>query len=492
MAAFLTIGCAFGQIGYPGQYPGQYPGRGRYPQGGSSSPFPGRGKKTATNTQQDAQVPLTTITGILRRISNTELVVGADDKRIVTLALTSTTKYYKAGGGSGTTSDFQPGDHLTVDATRNDKGYYSARNVTQVKVGTAEERAAASEPVDSSPIAGAAGDDSDDDRPRLRRGSGAGGPESPITPQIAQGDSNDSQTVARNEPAGPAPSDPNDPGPPKLKRGAQERRASSDTSSPNADLPREDVKGVKPSPEVPEIPNSGDAVLDKAREAALTFSESLPNYVVKQFTTRYQSEAARRGETSWHALDTISADVVSEGGKDKYKNILVNGKPPKEAVEKSGSWSTGEFSSVLLDVLSPATDADFHNKRSSSIANHAAWRYDFTVDQANSHWHVYSAADSYKPEYTGTIWIDKENSRVLRIELSARNMPKAFPLDTVESAVDYDYVLIGERKFLLPVHSEALSCGRGTSFCSRNVIDFRNYKKFGADTSVTFEPTPDK
>jgi hypothetical protein len=65
-------------------------------------------------------------------------------------------------------------------------------------------------------------------------------------------------------------------------------------------------------------------------------------------------------------------------------------------------------------------------------------------------------------------------------------MPKAFPLDTVESAVDYDYVLIADKKFLLPVHSEALSCERGTAICSRNVIDFRNYRKFGADTEITF------
>jgi hypothetical protein len=28
---------------------------------------------------------------------------------------------------------------------------------------------------------------------------------------------------------------------------------------------------------------------------------------------------------------------------------------------------------------------------------------------------------------------------------------------------------------------------RGTGECSRNVIEFRNYKKFGADTSITFD-----
>jgi hypothetical protein len=235
-------------------------------------------------------------------------------------------------------------------------------------------------------------------------------------------------------------------------------------------------------------PSSGDEIIDNARDAASSFSETLPNYVVKQFTTRYGTMAVRGGRTSWQALDTVTADVIEEDGTERYKNILVNGKPGD--VEKTGSWSKGEFSSLQLDVLSPYTNADFHGKRATTIVNRAAYRFDFSVEQPNSHWHVESEGQNYLPAYTGTIWIDKENSRVLRIELSAQNMPRSFPLDQVESAVDYDYVVIGEGKYLLPVHSEALSCGRvpgGPSQCSRNVIEFRNYKKFTADTSITFE-----
>ncbi len=137
--------------------------------------------------------------------------------------------------------------------------------------------------------------------------------------------------------------------------------------------------------------------------------------------------------------------------------------------------------------MSPYTDADFHGKRSTTIVNRPSYRYDFSVEQPNSHWRVETSGQAYQPEYTGTVWIDKENYRVLRIELSARNMPGSFPLDQVESSIDYDYVLIGDGKYLLPVHSEALSCARGTSDCSRNVIEFRNYKKFTADTSITFD-----
>jgi hypothetical protein len=234
-------------------------------------------------------------------------------------------------------------------------------------------------------------------------------------------------------------------------------------------------------------PRSSDPVIQGAREAASQFTESLPNYVVKQFTTRYQTDAAHGNRTSWQALDVVTADVVCENGKESYKNILVNGKAPREDIEKTGSWSTGEFATVLQGILAPYTDADFHNKRATTINNHAAFRYDYTVAQERSGWHVYASSESYVPGYTGSIWIDKENFRVLRIEMSAVNMPKSFALDAVESAVDYDYVMISDQKYLLPTASEALSCMRGTSECTRNVIQFRNYKKFGADTSITFD-----
>ena len=466
---YLVAGCVFGQIGFPGQFPGQYPGGG-YP-GGSPIPFPGRGR---TNPQNN-QGPVTTFNGILRRVEAGDIVVQSDDNRIVTISFSNATRFYKASGGSGRLrDDFDAGDRVSVDATQDNNNYYHATRVTQISVGTSDERAAALGPLDSSP----------------------------------------KSTVM------PPRSDADDSGPPVLKRGTPANAPSSNTLSSNtlsnaptqiADAARptihaDDVNGVTRRPAPPKvdtngpaaggsyipshISGSGDAVIDQAREAAFSFAETLPNYVVKQFTTRYETEAARGGQTSWIAIDNVTADVVSEDGKESYKNLLVNGKPPREAVEKSGSWSTGEYQSVLLDVLQPATNADFRGKRSTTIVNRAAYRYDFSVEQPNSHWHVHAGDQEYQPEYVGVIWIDKENFRVLRIELEARNMPRGFALDTVESAVDYDYVVIGGEKFLLPVHSETLSCERGTSLCDRNVIDFRNYKKFGADTSITFEPTP--
>jgi len=317
---------------------------------------------------------------------------------------------------------------------------------------------------------------------------------------------------------------PDDPGPPTLRRGAAPRDQNAPVQDPSSDavfqrptVRAQDVNGVtqlpaEPSPPAAEAMNyppssggmpgagssarsdsadtfgSGDPIIDQAREEAFAFTESLPNYVVKQYTTRYQSNTASRGGTSWQALDIVTADVVAENGKESYKNVLVNGKPTKD-VEQTGSWSEGEFASTLQAILSPASDALFTNKRSTMIASRSAYKYDYSIQQPRSTWLVETTGQHYRPAYGGVIWIDKETSRVLRIEMSARNLPRDFELDQVESTIDYDFVPIGEKKYLLPTHSEALSCTRGTTQCSRNVIEFRNYRKFDADTSITFEDT---
>jgi hypothetical protein len=233
-----------------------------------------------------------------------------------------------------------------------------------------------------------------------------------------------------------------------------------------------------------------DPIIAAARDAADSFTETLPNYIVKQVTTRYQTGQAAGQKTSWQALDVVTSDLVMENGRETYKNVLVNGKAPRQAIEKTGSWSNGEFASMLQLVLYRGSDAEFHGKRSSTIVNRAAWRYDYSVEQPNSHWTLEASGQSYEPAYSGAIWIDKETSRVLRIEMAARRIPSDFPLDSAESTVDYDFVLLGDKKFLVPTHSEVLSCQRGTPDCSRNVIDFRNYRKFGTDTTITFEKDP--
>ncbi len=499
--------CPGGQYPTNGQCPGgQYPGGVQMPGGRQ---MPGMGQM---------------ITGNLRQISPYNLTVETDDARIITMQTQRNTRYYDTFGTARET-DFDPGDYVTVQASQDMNSNFLVTSVTLTRKATPQERSAANKPINTSMHAddqNTKSDTSTDDRPKMRRadsgsGSASSAASSPASsndstsaddgrPRMRRADSgstDDSSSAAA--PVSRAPNSasvstpmPGDPGPPVLRRGATPRDQTASDSVPERPSVRsEEVNGVTRLPAAPPqvaedrlpspsgTPATDDPIIDQTREEAFAFTETLPNYTVKQFTTRYQSDSASKGKTSWQALDIVTADVVAENGKETYKNLLVNGKATKD-VDKSGSWSEGEFVSTLQAILSPASDALFKNKRATTIVNRPAWRYDYTIEQPRSSWRVYAGGSSYRPAYGGVIWIDKETSRVLRIEMAARNVPREFPLDTIESTVDYDFVLIGDRKFLLPTHSEALSCVRGTTECTRNVIDFRNYRKYGAETNITF------
>ena len=239
----------------------------------------------------------------------------------------------------------------------------------------------------------------------------------------------------------------------------------------------------EPAPDV--IPVQEDPIIVKAKEAAAEYTGTLPNFFCRQLTTRFQSDRPKDG---WQALDTITADLAYENGGESYTNVKVDNKPQKSMEDAGGSWSTGEFSSMLDDLFDPRTGATFRKGGQDTIAGRSATIFKFEVPRERSSWRISDAAQIYYPAFRGTIWIDRETSRVLRMEKESRNMPPLFPLVKVEVAVDYDFVrLAATQPFLLPTVSEVLSCEQGSSHCARNRIEFRNYRKFGAESGITYD-----
>jgi hypothetical protein len=248
------------------------------------------------------------------------------------------------------------------------------------------------------------------------------------------------------------------------------------------------IRGDADEDSVRTVPRKDEPLIRRAADAAMEFTETLPSYVCTELVTRSQSQST---PANFQPIDVVSMEVVYENGREDYRNIQINGKKTVKKIEETGgAWSTGEFGTVLVDLFAPATGAAFHFRRDSRAGGVMAKMYDFEVTREGSHWSIHSASQSYDPAYAGSVWIDPATSRVLRIEMEAKGMPGEFPLDHVESATDYQYIRLGDAKqYLLPVHAETLSCQRGTAFCSRNVIDFRNYHKYTGESSITFGGT---
>ena len=332
--------------------------------------------------------------------------------------------------------------------------------------------------------------------------SAAGAP-----PQTAPEDAGDTRPTTMIRPSDPPP-EADDPGKPSLRRGrpvARPRPAtaepdtvaavtpasgeSSQTGNPALGGPSADPAAASPAdaPQPAVIGFVDDPIIGKAKEAAQEYSSALPDFFCRQVTTRYQTDGARSG---WQALDVVTADVAYENGRESYKNIKIGNKAANtdDMGEIPGTRSTGEFATILEDLFAPDTAAVFRKGVAAKIRGRSADTYKFEVKRENSHWRIVVAAQLYYPAYRGTVWIDRETFRVLRLEMEGRNMPLLFPFDKVESATDYDFVrLSSPQQYLMPVNAEVLSCEQGSSRCLRNRIEFRNYRKFGAESDITFD-----
>ena len=516
-----------------GQYPGgQYPGQTRIPNiPGTNNPN-GRPRTGQPKQQPDSRGGrssssnaslLTTTTGILRRATSNQLVIQSDDHRVIWYRLAPQVTVQKETKDASL-SEFALGDYLSVDSNSDDEGIMTAVSVTWKKPGTPADRDEASKtwdlprletaaPRSSAKSASSASSpprEAGDERPVLRRkDSPAEPPAKAEEPKKTDEPKEVAKAAPKEEvpeiivpatvmkPPDPKP-DADDPGKPALRRGIPAPRrqpveeAASIPPPPPSKTPGAVAPPAQPAPAaapltipVAVIPIQDDPIITKAREAAASYLDSLPNYLVQQMTTRYQSDRPKSG---WTALDIVTADLTVQDGQESYKNIKVSNKSvntPMDQIE--GTRSTGEFSTMLEQLLENGA-AKFRAGGTDTIHNRTAYRYSFEIPRELSRWRIESPSQIYYPATKGTIWIDKETSRVLRIEQQGKPMPALFPFDTIESTTDWDFIRLGTSgPYLLPVEAEVLSCQRGTSICSRNKIEFRNYRKFGAETNITFD-----
>ncbi|MCC7499912.1 MAG: hypothetical protein IT160_20195 [Bryobacterales bacterium] len=425
------------QIGGPYPDPTEGPGR-RFPTPRSTPsgiPWPRHKKGDSTNGEQ-----LKTTAGRIRAVSGKAITIDTDDGRVIAFNRGAKTRVIEQGK-ERRVSDLRPGDVVSIDATEDSDGYFYAHDIRVTgHAAQPANRGNTAQPDSSqnrSPIPSVEtlppviGDTGTDEAPRLRRGA---------HPQPDHNEDIEGSTEqAANVPhaAAAAPVEPNE-----------------------------------------------DPIITKARRASSAFTERLPNYLCTEYMTRYQSDTR---PVNWQPLDVVSTEVVYQDGKEDYRKVSVNGKQTKKAItELGGSWSTGEFATILVDLFSPSSQASFFFRGESASSGIAARIYDFRVEKANSHWHVQVAGQWVLPAYKGSIWIDPKAGRVLRIEMQAAYLPDEFPLDQVESAVDYEPVRLGAGKYLLPVHAENLACQRFSLECSRSAIDFRNYHVFGSDTAIQY------
>lgn len=268
-------------------------------------------------------------------------------------------------------------------------------------------------------------------------------------------------------------------------------------SKSDADLRRtlEEAARRKADPERAKLPSGKEAaeVLDKARAATLAALEEMPDFVVKQQIAR---SAAFAGTNNFRSLDRLVVAVSYRAeGKEEYRVLSRNGiletnSQAKQSYEEvGGTSSTGEFVTVLAKIFKPDSDAKFEIADTDVIRRRRALVFDYSIERDKAK-QVIVASGAYDDTaitgMKGRIWIDRENFRVLRVESAATEIPENFRVRAANRTIDYDWVTIGDEKYLLPLLSDVRLTSRQDrqAFETRNVIRFKDYQKYGSEVKI--------
>jgi hypothetical protein len=227
-------------------------------------------------------------------------------------------------------------------------------------------------------------------------------------------------------------------------------------------------------------------IIAEARANALAYTDRLPDFVCLQITRRYVDPSGL--EMDWLKYDEVKTRVSYVAGSENYEVVSVNNQVTTEKGlhDLGGASSTGEFGSLLRELFEQRTDARFTWARHSLLRGKAVYVFNLHVPKRRSRWRLsYEKTNVIVAGYAGLVYIDKESERVLRMDVHAIEIPRDFPLQDATTRLDYDYIDISGQSFLLPLKGRvAMRDGR---ILSRNDVEFRLYRKFSAEATISFD-----
>jgi hypothetical protein len=231
------------------------------------------------------------------------------------------------------------------------------------------------------------------------------------------------------------------------------------------------------------------ALVEKARQKALAYTQSLPDFVATEIIRRYAGSMAEG--LGGHPVDTLTIQLRYLQHKEDHKLILIDGKPTGRAFETlEGTVASGEFGATLGSIFDPTTQTTFHWQSWKNPRGRRVPVLGYQVTGPQSHYRLGATADgrtvAADADYHGVLEIDGETAEVLHLEYVADHIPESLHLTYAGTKVDYALADIAGRNYLLPSRSELEM--RGPTAWARNVIEFRDYRRFSVDSTVDFGP----
>ena len=254
---------------------------------------------------------------------------------------------------------------------------------------------------------------------------------------------------------------------------------------------------LPPKQDPPPTSEEQAAIIDEVRDYALNYSANLPDFICTQVTKRYG--AAKPGtkyggrpddDPRWQSFDELTMRLSYFNQKEDYKLILHNNTPTVQDYKSvGGSSSYGDFGTMLKDIFELRTEARFEWDHWGTLRAQRVMAFAYKVPQDRSEYHI-SVPDEHLDiiaGYHGLIEVDKRTHKIMRITLEADSLPANYPIKSTRTILDYDYTEISGHTFLLPLKGQVFMTA--TDIVTRNDESFHNYRKYSADSAISFDDT---
>jgi len=235
-------------------------------------------------------------------------------------------------------------------------------------------------------------------------------------------------------------------------------------------------------------------MLDQITQYAENYTQNLPNFLCTRVDRRYvDPNYTANGGDHWHIINTLTAKVSYSDGQEKTETVLINSQPIVGNFDAKkvggGTVSTGEFGSMMAEVFDQKSQAQFNWDHWGNLDGRLMAVYNYFIDSGHSSYSIdYNGEQRIITAYRGLVYADPYTGVVYRIKFEAVDIPSSFPVQSASEILDYDQVDINNNKYICPLRAQLfLRSGRQRT---KNDIEFRLYRKFGTESSITYE-TPE-
>lgn len=251
------------------------------------------------------------------------------------------------------------------------------------------------------------------------------------------------------------------------------------------------------TPAIPEPPAPSPAeqvqIWNAAHDNALSYTASLPDFICDEVVRRY-TDPNEKG--AWRLADTLVLKLTYFDRQEEYKLMTVNNRSTGLSYEQMrGAITEGEFGSMLAAIFSLKSRTNRTWDHWTLLRSRPTHVYSFSIATANSDYQITSGTDGRGDQRLrvgqhGYVYVDASTKMVVRLTAVADGFPVNFSVQNVNLQLDYDFIDVGGSHYLLPLHSETLLYA--PPFQHRNETDFLMYRKFSADTTITYDGTVKK